>query len=146
MGKHPHYSEGVAAYSVGCCRLGQKMERSHRIPPLASTHLSWGDLAMDNPGQPSTLSVRLKASKTDPFRKGITLYIGKVPSNLCPVAAMLAYYIFWVWLIGCMGVLPLGRLLPSSVVVLSWGGGHASFGRIETGLPLSHYLAPISTC
>ena len=57
----------------------------------ASTHLSWGDLAVDNPAQPSTLSIRLKASKTDPFRKGITLYIGKVPSNICPVAAMLAY-------------------------------------------------------
>ena len=57
----------------------------------ASTHLSWGDLAVDNPAQPSTLSIRLKASKTDPSRKGITLYIGKVPSNICPVAAMLAY-------------------------------------------------------
>ena len=33
----------------------------------------------------------LKASKTDPFRKGITLYIGQVPSDLCPVSAMLAY-------------------------------------------------------
>ena len=57
----------------------------------ALTHLSWGYLAVDNLAQPSTLSIRLKALKTDPFRKGITLYIGKVPSNLCPVAAMLAY-------------------------------------------------------
>ena len=57
----------------------------------ASTHLSWGDLAVDNLAQPSTLSIQLKASKTDPFRKGITLYIDKVPSNICPVAAMLAY-------------------------------------------------------
>ena len=35
-----------------------------------SSHLSWGDLAVDNPGQPSVMSVRLKASKTDPFWKG----------------------------------------------------------------------------
>ena len=56
-----------------------------------STHLSWGDLAVDNPASPGILSVHLKASKTDPFRKGITLYIGKVPSELCPVSAMLAY-------------------------------------------------------
>ena len=35
----------------------------------ASTHLSWGDLAVDNPASPGVLSVRLKASKTDPFRK-----------------------------------------------------------------------------
>ncbi len=57
----------------------------------ASTHLSWGDLAVDDPANPSILSVHLKASKTDPFRKGITLFIGKVPSDLCPVSAMLAY-------------------------------------------------------
>ena len=35
-----------------------------------SSHLSWGDLAVDVPGQPSVMSVRLKASKTDPFWKG----------------------------------------------------------------------------
>lgn len=57
----------------------------------ASSHLSWGDLAVDNPASPGVLSVRLKASKTDPFRKGITLFIGKVPSDLCPVSSMLAY-------------------------------------------------------
>ncbi len=33
----------------------------------------------------------LLASKTDSFRKGVTLFIGKVPSELCPVSAMLAY-------------------------------------------------------
>ncbi len=42
-----------------------------------STHLSWGDLAVDNPVSPGLLSVHLKASKTDPFRKGVTLFIGK---------------------------------------------------------------------
>ncbi len=56
-----------------------------------STHLSWGDLAVDDPVSPGLLSVHLKASKTDPFRKGVTLFIGKVPSELCPVSAMLAY-------------------------------------------------------
>ena len=56
-----------------------------------SMHLSWGDLAVDAPENPTVLSVLLKASKTDPFRKGITLYIGQVPSDLCPVSAMLAY-------------------------------------------------------
>ncbi len=62
----------------------------------ASTHLAWGDLAVDDPASPRVLSVHLKASKTDPFRKGITLFIGKVPSNLCPVSAMLAYCLFGV--------------------------------------------------
>ena len=57
----------------------------------SSAHLSWGDLAVDDSGHPSVLSIQLKAFKTDPFRKGITLFIGKVPSNLSPVSAMLAY-------------------------------------------------------
>ena len=58
-----------------------------------SVHLSWGDLAVDNPMNPTIMSVRLKASKTDPFRKGITLYICRVSSDLCPVSAMLVYLV-----------------------------------------------------
>ena len=58
-----------------------------------SVHLYWGDLAVDNPMNPTVMSVRLKASKTDPFRKGITLYIGRVSSDLCPVSAMLVYLV-----------------------------------------------------
>ncbi len=56
-----------------------------------SVHLCWGDLAVDKPVNPAVLSVTLKASKTDPFRKGITLYIGRATSDLCPVSAVLAY-------------------------------------------------------
>ena len=36
-----------------------------------SVHLAWGDLAVDKPENPAVLSVRIKASKTDPFRTGI---------------------------------------------------------------------------
>ena len=35
----------------------------------SSSYLSCGDLAVDVPGQSSAMSVRLKASKTDPFWK-----------------------------------------------------------------------------
>lgn len=33
--------------------------------------------------------VTIKASKTDPFRKGIKLFLGKIASDLCLVTAML---------------------------------------------------------
>ena len=59
----------------------------------AYVHLSWGDVAVDNPARPSRLEVRIKASKTDPFRQGISLFIGKTDSVLCPVSAMLAYLV-----------------------------------------------------
>jgi len=57
-------------------------------------YLSWGDLAVDAPANPTVLSMRLKASKMDSFLKGIILYIGRVPSDLCPVSALLAYLVF----------------------------------------------------
>ncbi len=48
-------------------------------------------LALDEPGEPTILRVKIKASKTDPFRKGIFLFIGKNGSDLCPVTAMANY-------------------------------------------------------
>ncbi len=59
----------------------------------ASSHLSWGDVSVDDPNSPSRMEVSIKASKTDPFRQGISLFIGKVASDLCPVSAMLAYMV-----------------------------------------------------
>ena len=35
--------------------------------------------------------VRLKVSKTDPFRQGQTIVIGKTKSPMCPISAMVAY-------------------------------------------------------
>ena len=59
----------------------------------ASTHLVWDDVAVDDPANPGVMSIRIKVSKTDPFRMGISLFIGKVHSDLCPVAAMMAYLV-----------------------------------------------------
>ena len=56
-----------------------------------SVHLMRDDLAVDNPKDPAVLRVCLKASKTDPFRKGIFLFIGRTGSDVCPVAAVLSY-------------------------------------------------------
>ena len=56
-----------------------------------TTHLVREDLAVDNPSDPAVLQLRLKASKTDPFRKGMFLYIGKGSPDLCPVTAALSY-------------------------------------------------------
>ena len=37
------------------------------------------------------LKIRLKSSKTDPFREGCDVFVGRTDFPLCPVAAMLAY-------------------------------------------------------
>ena len=61
----------------------------------ASTHLSYGDVVLDSSLEPSALEVKLKASKTDPFRQGVTVVVGRTNSSvgLCPVVANVAYMV-----------------------------------------------------
>ena len=58
-----------------------------------SQHLSYADVAVDNVRQPSYLAVQIKQSKTDPFRKGVQVIIGRTGGPLCPVVAILAYMV-----------------------------------------------------
>ena len=57
----------------------------------APQHLIYADTAVDDIGDPRRLQVNIKQSKTDPFRLGIKIWIGKTGGDLCPVAAVLSY-------------------------------------------------------
>lgn len=48
-------------------------------------HLNIADIAVDRVANPTTLKMKIKASKTDPFRQGVELYIGKIGNELCPM-------------------------------------------------------------
>ena len=48
---------------------------------------------MDCLDKPTTLRLRLKASKTDPFRVGVNVLVGKTGGPLCPVMAVLDYVV-----------------------------------------------------
>ena len=63
-----------------------------------SVHLGVQDLAVDSSTAPSCICVTIKASKTDPFRKGCSIHIGLGKYPLCALHALLAY-----WLSGVMG-------------------------------------------
>lgn len=54
-------------------------------------HLMFRDITVDSTQNPQVLKVRLKASKTDPFRTGINIFVGRTDNELCPVSAVLAY-------------------------------------------------------
>ena len=54
-----------------------------------TNHLSMGDVAIDNTSHP--IQVFLKQSKTDQFGKGAMVYIGRTYTDLCPIAAILAF-------------------------------------------------------
>ena len=55
-----------------------------------SVHLSIKDISVDNSSNPS-MCIKIKQSKTDPFRRGIDLFVGKTNSSLCPVTVVLNY-------------------------------------------------------
>ena len=80
-----------------CCTCFFGFFRSGELmPPTAisfdpATHLCFTDLSVDKPISPSLIQFNLKSSKTDPFRKGVQVVVGKTGDELCPVVAMLAY-------------------------------------------------------
>ena len=51
-------------------------------------HLSFADVSVDTPRM---VRVKLRSSKTNPFRKGVDIFVGRTHNKLCPVEAMLAY-------------------------------------------------------
>ena len=62
------------------------------IPSDASfdpeVHLTASDVSVDSHASPSYVAVRIKASKTDLFRQGVTIYLGRMD-----VAAILSYIV-----------------------------------------------------
>ena len=65
------------------------------VPNLASfsnaLHLNVQDIAVDSDTNPSCLQVRIKASKTDLFRKGCFIHIGRSNYPLCALQLVMAY-------------------------------------------------------
>ena len=58
-----------------------------------TSHLAAGDVRVDNISDPHYLQVNIKASKTDPFRQGVFVYLGRTNVDVCPVAAVLSYMV-----------------------------------------------------
>ena len=58
------------------------------IPDAASydptVHLNFQDISIDNPNDPKIIYVKIKASKTDPFRQGVNVHIGRTNNAVCP--------------------------------------------------------------
>ena len=58
-----------------------------------SWHLGVADVSVDDHAHPMYVAVRIKASKTDPFRQGVTIYLGRTGGMVCPVAVLLSYIV-----------------------------------------------------
>ncbi|XP_065902345.1 uncharacterized protein [Dysidea avara] len=57
------------------------------------THLSLAGISLDNRDHPCLIAVSIKQSKTDPFWKGMTLYLGETDHPVCPVTGILPYLV-----------------------------------------------------
>ena len=56
-----------------------------------SIHLTVQDLQVDAEVHPFSLRVRIKSYKTDPFRQGCFIFLGRGQAPLCPISAILTY-------------------------------------------------------
>ena len=65
------------------------------VPSVGSydqeVHLNFTNLAVDSHSQLSMVCVRIKQSKTDPFRQGVHVFLGSMEGAVCPVRAIIGY-------------------------------------------------------
>ena len=75
----------------GFFRMGELTTPSQRAFD-SSVHLTFGDIAVDSMMNTQLIRVSFKQSKTDHFRSGAQVFLGRTgDKKLCPVAAVLAY-------------------------------------------------------
>ena len=53
-----------------------------------STHMTVSDLQADSLVNPTCFKVRIKCCKTDPFRAGCDIYLGRGVDSVCPIVAL----------------------------------------------------------
>ena len=96
LNRAPTDRNNIMIWAACCmCFYGFLRSREITLPSRTSydpgAHLSQGDVAIDDPGKTTMVQIKIKASKTDPFRHGVMVYVGKTGNELCPVAAITAY-------------------------------------------------------
>ena len=74
----------------GFLRIGE-MTISDQNAYDSSVHLSIQDIALDSRSAPAIVWLTIKQSKTDLFRKGVRLCLGRTNSVVYPVKAMVTY-------------------------------------------------------
>ena len=61
----------------------------HQYDP--TTHLSLSDVSLDDRHVPQIVRLHIKQSKTDIYRNGTYIYLGRTDHNICPVQAIVSY-------------------------------------------------------
>ena len=58
-----------------------------------SSDLSFNSTSIDNRDDPKQLKLIIKQSKTDPFRRGVNIYLGATSNIICPLRGILPYLV-----------------------------------------------------
>ena len=92
----PQVPDNIMLWAAACVgffvflRVGEfTMSAPQAYDP--DVHLNLSDLALDSQIKPSVVQLRIKQSKTDPFRQGINIFLGKTDVAICPVQAVIQY-------------------------------------------------------
>ena len=96
--KSPHDYNSILMWAVCCTAFFGFLRCSEFTVPKEqdynpTVHLSYADVAVDCKKDPQILQIHIKQSKTDPFRKGVKLSLGRTGGEVCPVSAILAYLV-----------------------------------------------------
>ena len=96
LSAEPHSYDNILIWAACCLAFFGFLRVSEFTIPNdtnydSECHLSPSDISVDNRDYPQLLKVTIKQSKTDPFRKGVDLYLGATNGELCPVKALLPY-------------------------------------------------------
>ena len=89
--------DDVLLWAAGCLAFFGFLRCGEFTVPSQSeydpdSHLSLTDIALDNKVNPSLIQVRIKQSKTDPFRQGVDIYLGRTGKGIiCPIQAIVPY-------------------------------------------------------
>jgi len=99
-----------------------------------AVHLSLADLAIDSHSAPSVIKLTIKQSKTDPFRQGVSIFLGASNSAICPVQAMLSYLSVRPPTPGPLFLLPSGQGLTRAFLV-----SHLQTALSQAGIDSSQF-------
>ena len=97
-------------------------------------HLCLSDVALDSHTSPSMVRLRIKQSKTDPFRLGVDVFLGSTGGNICPVQAIIRCIAVRSPNPGPLFVTQVGSPLTRAMLVT-----HLHAALQQAGIPSSQY-------
>ena len=96
LSQQPSSYDNIMLWATCCLAFFGFLRVSEFTVPIQgdydeSTHLSLKDISVDSRSNPRLIKVRIKQSKTDPFRQGTDIYLGATDNPICPVSGILPY-------------------------------------------------------